>query len=151
MPLRYWKVAEDKMVNGEIGDPLFWMFANGIITGLNLICVGVLIIHLIVRRREFSWQKHGFSVAVIFYLFGELIFHVLYWHLWSVLKSADPVVVAEAMLKLFSNPVVKFATLFNLIGMVMIIWVLTTQVRFFWIFGVIVTVVVSALLAWWHR
>lgn len=128
-------------------DPFFWMVANGFITLLNVTCVIILVIHLYIRRNEFTWSNHGFSVAVVFYLFGELIFHVLYWKLWSSF-SLHPTTdhVAKMVMSTFENPIVKFATIFNVIGMIMLIWILTFRV--FWIIVVIFSMALSVLLAW---
>jgi hypothetical protein len=128
-------------------DPFFWMVANGFITLLNVACVIVLIIHLYIRRDEFSWGRHGFSVAVSFYLFGELIFHVLYWKLWSNFSiNQTPNHFARLVIETFEQPVVKFATIFNLIGMMMLIYILTFRV--FWIVVVVTSAALSVLLAW---
>lgn len=112
----------------------YWMFGNGLLLVLDIEALIILGLHLWYRRKEFTFPKHGVSLAFFIYILGHMIFRTIAWEMWrEVGTTHDLQTVTIRVLWLFSLPVLKASSLLNIVGLIMIMAVLTWNVRYLWI------------------
>lgn len=124
----------------------YWMFGNALLLVLDFEALIILGLHLWFRRSEFSFAKHGVSLAVFVYVFGHFIFRIIAWELWREVSHSHTLndVVMEAM-QLFDTPLIKFASLLTIAGLVMIMAILTYQVQTLWMYATAFAVILAAV------
>lgn len=127
----------------------YWMFGNALLLLLDLEALLILLLHLWVNRREFSFQRHGVSLAFLVYIFGHSVFRFMAWYMW-MLVSTDPNIedVAVRMLTIYNHPLLKGASLLDMIGLIMIVSVLTWNVRFMWLYASSVAIALAIVSTW---
>lgn len=123
----------------------YWMFGNALLFVLDVEASIILLTHLIINRSEFSFRKHGVSLAFLIYVCGHMTFRALYWRLWHELSIKGLAEVSHHLILLFNNPMVKLASLLDITGVVMIVAVLTWNVRFLWAYATIFAVLLASI------
>jgi hypothetical protein len=126
----------------------YWMFGNAFLLLLDIEAVFLLSLHLWLKRRQFK-LVHMVSLAFLIYLLGQVFFRTLYWELWrEITDPADFNVVAGKLLQLFRMPLVKVASLLNMVGLIMIVAVLTWNMRWLWIYATLLAFMLAFASVW---
>jgi hypothetical protein len=126
----------------------YWMFGNALLLLLDIEAVFLLSLHLWLKRRQFK-LVHMVSLAFLIYLLGQVFFRTLYWELWrEITDPADFSLVAGKLLQLFRMPLVKVASLLNMVGLIMIVAVLTWNMRWLWIYATLLTFMLAFASVW---
>lgn len=126
----------------------YWMFVNGFLVLLDIEAVILLGLHLWIRRNGFK-LVHMVSLAFLIFLLGQMIFRATYWELWhEIAASNDIKMIGDRVLSLFKVPLLKFASLFNMVGLIMIVAVLTWNIRHLWMWATGAAAVLAAMSVW---
>lgn len=132
-----------------LSEPHYWMFGNALLLLLDLEASLILMLHLWVNRREFSFQCHGVSLAFLVYIFGHSVFRFMSWYIWLIVGTdSDIKSVAVRVLMIYDHPVLKAASLLDMIGLIMIVSVLTWNVRFMWLYASCVAIGLAIVSTW---
>lgn len=123
----------------------YWMFGNALLLVLDLEALTIIGIHLASRRREFSFAKHGVSLAFFIYILGHAVFRVLYWSLWRAVDVRNVNQVVARLLWLFHTPELRMASLFDMVGLIMMVAVLTWNIRLMWLWLTLAAVAIALL------
>lgn len=121
----------------------YWMFGNALLLFLDAEALCILGLHLWFRRYEFSFVKHGVSLAFFIYVTGHMVFRVVAWELWRQMGTLDIRIVAANFLRLWNTPLLKTASLLDIIGLIMITAVLTWNIRYLWVYATSVAIILA--------
>lgn len=126
----------------------YWMFVNGFLVLLDVEAVVLLGLHLWVRRKSFK-LVHVVSLAFLIFLLGQVVFRAVYWELWhEIAMSNDIRSMTSRLMGLFRMPVIKVASLLNMAGLIMIVAVLTWNIRHLWMWATGIAAALAALSVW---
>lgn len=126
----------------------YWMFVNAFLVLLDIEAVFLLGLHLWLKRRAFK-LVHMVSLAFMVFLLGQVIFRTLYWELWHQIADPNDLrTIGSKLLMLFHIPIIKLASVLNMTGLIMIIAVLTWEIKFLWVWLAGVAFISAALSVW---